>query len=274
MDDVARGLAPKQLKLFAQLEGYGALAVAFSGGVDSALLLAAAKQVLGEGVVAMTAKSPTHPARELDLAEEMAKKIGVKHIIFDTNEMEDAAFAANSPQRCYHCKRVLFSTMKAQARKVGIETIAHGVNLDDLSDFRPGIQAAKELDVAAPLVQAGLTKLNVRQLARQMGLDNWQRPAMACLATRIPYGTPIATDLLARIDTAEEILWRLGVPYCRVRHHGAIARIEVRASDLERLTRTAIRGEIVDQLRALGYEHVCLDLEGYLSGKMNRELTI
>ena len=272
MAAVSHGLAPKQEKLFAHLKRFESLGVAFSGGVDSTLLLAAAKHVLGDRAVALTARSPTHPSRELVLAEEMVKKIRIKHIIFDTHEMNDEDFTTNGPERCYHCKRVLFGAMQQAAQKVGIHTIAHGVNVDDLSDFRPGMQAAEELGIETPLVEAGLTKSNVRQLARQMGLDNWQRPAMACLATRIPYGTTILPEMLERIDAAEEILWRLGVPYCRVRHHGAIARIEVRAVDLERLAGPGIRTEVVEQLRRLGYDHVCLDLEGYLSGKMNREL--
>lgn len=259
-------------KLFNQLKGIEKLAVAFSGGVDSTLLLAAAHHVLGDGAVAMTARSATHPLRELDLAKEMAVKIGVRHIIFDTDELEDAAFTANDVQRCYHCKRELFGVMRKQAQIIGVETIAHGVNLDDLSDFRPGIKAAEEMGIIAPLVSAGLTKTDIRQLAHEMGLDNWQRPAMACLATRIPYGTPIDAVLLERIHAAEDILWRLGVSYCRVRHHGPIARIEVRVEEVERLAAPDIRRQIVDQLRGLGYDHVCLDLEGYLSGKMNRSI--
>lgn len=274
MATISHGLEPKKSKLFGQLKKFKNLAVAFSGGVDSTLLLAAAHQVLGDRVVAMTAQSPTHPAREITLASEVARKLGVRQIVFETHEMDDEDFIANGSRRCYYCKRLLFDALQKHAQKVGIASIAHGINLDDLSDFRPGIQAAEEMGIEAPLVSAGMTKANVRQLARQMGLDNWQRPAMTCLATRIPYGTRIQSDILTRIDTAEEILWRLGVPYCRVRHHGAIARIEVRVNEIERLTCPGIRKEVVDQLRGLGYDHVCLDLEGYLSGKMNRELTV
>lgn len=272
MNRIDHDLNTKKLMLFKYLKSFQNLAVAFSGGVDSTLLLAAAHHVLGSRAVAMTARSPTHPARELALATEMATQLGVRHIVFDTHEMADADFTANGAQRCYHCKRVLFGALKRHAKEAGINALAHGVNQDDLSDFRPGLKAAEEMGVLAPLVTAGLTKVEIRQLARQMGLGNWERPAMACLATRIAYGTEIKPELLARIDAAEEILWRLGVPYCRVRHHGPIARIEVLSDDVEKLASPDMRGEIVQQFRALGYEHVTLDLEGYLSGKMNREL--
>ncbi len=265
-------LMDKKDYLYNCLKQYSSMAVAFSGGVDSTLLLAAAYQVLGNGVIAMTAQSPTHPAEELEMAVSMARKLGVRHILFQTDEMADPHFAANGPDRCYHCKKAIFSIMRLEADKEGIQILAHGVNVDDFSDFRPGLKAAKENSVAAPLSDAGLTKADIRQLAKGMGLANWDRPAMACLATRIPYGTVIQPEALDRIQRAETIVRRFGVAHCRVRHHGHLACIEVDAASMEGLIDPNRRQQIVSELRDMGYLHVCLDLEGYVTGKMNREL--
>jgi uncharacterized protein len=265
-------LLRKQMQLERGLAQYASLGVAFSGGVDSTLLLAAARQVLGEKVVALTGMSPVHPSGEKAQALEMARQLGVHHICFETRELADPHFAANPPERCYHCKIGLFNAMRRQAEALGIGTLAHGANVDDLSDFRPGFKAAKEMGIVAPLIDAGLGKAEIRQLARRMGLPNWDRPAMACLASRIPYGIPIETGLLARIDQAESALHHMGIDHCRVRHHGTLARIEVDPGQVARLAAPGLRDQVVAALRAIGYSHVCLDLEGYTSGKMNRDL--
>ncbi len=250
--------------------GYQSMGVAFSGGVDSTLLLAAAKKVLGDRVVAFTAVSDIHARGEKELAIDMAREMGVRHVMISTHELDDPDFVGNSVDRCYHCKRRLFLSMQEQAASLGIIVIAHGANLDDVSDVRPGFRAARELSVAAPLIDAGLNKADIRQLARQWGLSNWDRPSMACLATRVPYGTMIHLEMLRQIDRAETMLRNLGVGQCRVRHYGDMARIESDAAWIERMASPPLRRQIVEGLQALGYQHICLDLEGYLSGKMNR----
>ncbi|MCJ8500517.1 ATP-dependent sacrificial sulfur transferase LarE [Desulfatitalea alkaliphila] len=257
------------LELLGHCDGLG---VAFSGGVDSTLLLAAAKQVLGERVVAFTARSAIHPDSELSLSMELARQLKVEQVVFNTDELQDPLFVANGPLRCYYCKRRLFAIMARQARQVGIHALAHGANLDDAGDYRPGLQAANELGIAAPLMEAGLSKREIRTLAKKMGLPNWDKPAMACLASRVPYDTPISPALLTRIDQAESLVRDVIQGPCRVRHHGSVARIEVEPAVQSELLRPASRRRVVDALRALGYDHVCLDLEGYVAGKMNRGL--
>jgi pyridinium-3,5-biscarboxylic acid mononucleotide sulfurtransferase len=260
-------------KLHAFLRRSEPLGVAFSGGVDSTLLLAAALQVPGNEIVAFTADSAVQPSGEMDNAVALARELKVRHVVFATHEIELAQFRANSPQRCYHCKRHLLAQMQMQAEQIGIRTLAHGANIDDLSDFRPGFRAAREMGVIAPLIEAQLTKKEIRALARILGLSNWNRPAMACLATRVPYGIPIDPGMLAQIDQAESIVRQISGGHCRVRHHGDVARIETDAATVTRLARPRTRRQIVEALRALGYAHVCLDLEGYVSGKMNRGKT-
>ncbi len=262
----------KRDKLFDYLKKLNTLAVGFSGGVDSTLLVAAAKQVLGDRVIALTAQSPTHPQKELDHAKGIADALGVRHIVFPTHEMEDDAFTANGPERCYHCKKILFGGMRKVADAEGVDHLAHGANVDDMSDHRPGFRAAKEIGVTAPLIEAGLTKQDIRRLAKKMGLPNWDRPAMACLATRVPYGVKLAPEVLHRIEKAEAIVMDTGVRHCRVRHHGNLARIEIDIEENGRVMDSSARQAIIRKFRSIGYQFVCLDLEGYLSGKMNREL--
>jgi uncharacterized protein len=248
------------------------LAVAFSGGVDSTVLLAVAQQQLGEHVVAMTARSPLHSRHETEQAVKLAHKLGVRHLVFDPDVMSDADIVANGAQRCYYCKRRIFRSMAEAARKIGIDRLAHGENADDIREYRPGSKAAAESGVSAPLVEAGLNKSEIRCLARKMGLSNWDQPAMACLATRVPYGTPITETMLGRIDAAEAALRDLGVGYARVRVHGSIARIEAPAERIEYLARLPMRHAVASALRALDFQYVCLDLEGYVSGSMDRSL--
>ena len=262
----------KRDNLFDHLKKLGTLAVGFSGGVDSTLLVAAAKQVLGDRVIAMTAQSPTHPQKELDHARRIADTLGVRHIVFPTHEMEDDAFTANGPERCYHCKKILFGAMRKVADSEGMEHLAHGANVDDMSDHRPGFRAAEELGVSAPLIEAGMTKQDIRRLAEQMGLPNWDRPAMACLASRVPYGVKLAPDILKKIEQAEALVLDTGVRHCRVRHHGNLARIEIDMEENGRVIDNSVRQNLIRQFKSIGYQFVCLDLEGYLTGKMNREL--
>lgn len=257
-------------RLLEILRGYSSLAVAFSGGVDSSLLLAAARSELKERVVALTAESEVHPTGEKQMAIDLARRLDVRHLVFRSGELDDPIFLSNPVDRCYHCKKMLIRAMRDQMVTLGVTVLAHGVNVDDMSDFRPGMRAAVEMGVVAPLLEAGLTKADIRTLSKHLGLPNWNRPAMACLATRIPYGMPIDRKILRQIDQAEILLHQLGVEHCRVRHHGDLARIEVEAARITQLARPRIRKRLIDGMRALGYHHVCLDLEGYATGKMNR----
>ncbi len=266
-------IATKEARLLEVIGRYDRLGVAFSGGVDSTVLLAAAQRVLGGKVYALTAVSEIQPSGEKDLAVDLAGQLGVRHILFESNEIDDPQFLTNPPDRCYHCKKGLLKTMLAKAGELGIETVAHGANLDDLSDYRPGFKAAQEVGIVAPLIEAEMDKSQIRQLARLWNLSNWDRPAMACLATRIPYGTPITIEVLHRIDRAEQFLRQLGIRYCRVRSHDGLARIEVGPDEIERLTSPQTRQQIVDAFHNLGYLHISIDLEGYISGKMNAGIT-
>ena len=249
------------------------LAVAFSGGVDSALLLAAAVAALGPRVVALTADSPLHPARETRTAVDIGGRLQVRHIVVRTEEMEQADFRANTRERCYICKKLIFGRLMAEAAALGFAHMAHGVNQDDLSDYRPGLRAAEEMAVMAPLVDAGLAKAEIRRLARALGLPNWDRPAMACLASRIPYDTPLSHALLSRVEAAENLLDDLGLRGGRVRCHGDVARIELAGEgDMARVLAPEVRQRLVRGLKAAGFVYVALDLEGYRQGSLNAPL--
>lgn len=254
------------------LKSYQKLAVALSGGVDSALLLAQAHDVLGDRLIAVTARSPIHPEQDIADAVSLCGNLGVVHQIIDTNELNQADFLANTPQRCYVCKITVFGQLKKIVSEMGIEYLVHGANADDLSDYRPGLHAAIELGVGAPLVDAGLTKHEIRLLAKARGLKVWNKPAMACLATRVPYGKPITSRVIEQVKQAEMVLDRAGIRGCRVRHHGDVARIEVPLDQLARSINDPLRGRLVVKLRALGFDHVCVDLEGYVRGSMNRTI--
>ncbi len=254
------------------LASLDSLLVAFSGGVDSAFLLVMARQVLGEKVVGATASSIIHPVRETAEAKDFARKRGISHIVFPSEELSVSGFVANSPDRCYLCKKSLFEKLFEIAREKGIKHVAHGANLDDLADYRPGFRAAKEAGVIAPLIDAQLGKEEIRFLSKEMGLSTWDRPAMPCLATRFPYGSPITEENLKMVEDAESFLVEQGFKVVRVRHHGSLARIEVGRSEMENIMNEGLGKAIVEEFRTIGFEHVALDLEGYVSGSLNRSI--
>jgi pyridinium-3,5-biscarboxylic acid mononucleotide sulfurtransferase len=246
--------------------------VAFSGGVDSTFLLQVAASALGENVVALTTKSPTAADDDLNLAVALAREFGVRHTVVDANELEIPGYAENPSNRCYFCKSNLYEICAAEASKLGIEHIADGANVDDLGDYRPGLVAAGERWIRHPLVEAGLTKQDIRDLSRRLGLPTWDKPSSPCLSSRFPYGTPITLDGLRRVSEGERLLHDLGFRECRVRFHDTIARIEVAAGEIARLADPAVRAEVVRQFKALGFLYVTLDLQGFRSGSLNEGL--
>ncbi len=254
------------------LRSLGSVAIAFSGGTDSAFLLSVASSVLGERAVAVTVRSSTFPAREFQEAVSLAEQIGTHQIIIDTNELEIEGFAQNPPNRCYHCKKALFSKIKHTAEELGIPNVADGSNLDDLNDYRPGMRALQELGAISPLKQAGMTKADIRALSREMGLPTWNKPAFACLASRFPYGQPITKEKLLRVERAEQFLLDHGFTQFRVRCHEDVARIEVPAEDRARFLDLAFAKEVYAAFQSFGFAYVSLDLLGYRMGSMNETL--
>lgn len=265
-------LQDKKTRLARGLRAFDRLAVALSGGVDSALLLVEAHAVLGNRLIAVTARSPIHPQQEVADAARICTSLGVAHFIVDSDEIHLADFLANTPERCYICKKNVFGQLLSVIRAKGYFHLAHGANVDDLGDYRPGLKAARELGVVAPLIDAGFTKDDIRRAARQRGLFVWDKPPMACIATRFPYGTTISIAAVEQVKRAEQVLAAAGLVGCRVRHHGDVARIEVSVDQLSTLVAEPLRCRIVDQFRNIGFLHVSLDLEGYVSGSMNRSL--
>jgi len=265
-------LQEKKRHLESILRDMGSLLVAYSGGVDSAFLAVEAARELGDRALAVTAVSPAMPEREIKEASELARLWGMRHLVIDTDEMSDANYVANGPRRCYYCKIELYSRLRPIAQAQGIGWIANGANLDDLGDYRPGLKAANEHGVRSPLVEARLYKSEIRDLSQELGLPTWDKPALACLSSRVPYGTPIVLEDLKRIDQAEEFLRSLGLRQVRVRHHDKIARIEVSPEEIGLLAQEQIRQQVVDRFRALGYLYVTLDLAGYRTGSLNEVL--
>jgi uncharacterized protein len=265
-------LAEKRDQLLSILKGYGSLLVAFSGGVDSSFLLAMAREGLNTNVLAVTAASPVYPEREIREACDFAATLGVEHLVLQSKIMLQTDFTVNPKDRCYICKKSLIEDLLKIAGRRGIRHVAHGANIDDLNDYRPGFTAAQEMGIKAPMMDAKLSKNDIRRLSHQMNLVTWNKPAMACLASRIPYGTIITEKNLKMVDQAEKVLSGLGFIGCRVRIHGKAARIEVGSDDIERIIHQKTRSAIVKELREIGFAHVAVDLEGYRQGSLNRAL--
>ena len=246
--------------------------VAFSGGVDSTFLLRMARDVLGSNVLAVIASSATYPASEQQEALRIAEDLKVKYKVIHTKELDDPNFRNNPPERCYFCKKELFSRLKEIAADENIPHVCDGSNFEDTFDFRPGFKAAQELDVRSPLREARLGKNEIRVLSKKLGLSTWDKPAMACLSSRFPYFTSIDNESLRQIDSAEEYLRTKGLSQLRVRHHGQVARIEIDPSDFSVIMEKKIREEIVENLKKIGYQYVTLDLTGYRTGSMNEPI--
>lgn len=238
--------------------------VAYSGGVDSTLLAVLAREALEDKCLAVTAVSPIHSAQEVKAARALARKFGIKHLVIRSRELNDPAFKSNPVLRCYLCKKMLFEQVISLAKHWGINTVIDGSNAEDLKAYRPGLKALKELKIKSPLAEAGFTKNEIRQMAKQKGIAVWNAPANACLATRIPYGTAITPRILKQVERSEQSLRQLGFSQCRVRHHGDLARLEILPSEFEKALKS--KDKIIGFLRRAGYKFIALDLAGYQSG--------
>ncbi len=259
----------KQQELLARLRQCESLLVAYSGGVDSAYLAWAAHAALGESALAVTAISPSFSAFDREQAERCAKHGGFRHEFIHTQELANPLYVANNADRCYHCKTELFEQMDRMAAERGFAAVAYGINADDTHDFRPGHRAAAEHRVLAPLLDAELTKGEIRALAHAAGLPVWDRPASACLSSRVPYGTPVTAETLGRIEQGEAVLREMGFRQFRVRHHGELARIEIAPEEMARALDPKLFAALAARIKATGYTYVTLDLEGYRQGSLN-----
>jgi uncharacterized protein len=267
-------LTEKQSRLFALLKPMTRVIVAFSGGADSAYLAWAATQTLGSGALAVTADSPSFPRSHKRDSEDFTAQFGIVHEFIDTNEFDNPDYIRNHSDRCFHCKDELFTRLEQFGRERGIAHIVYGVNVDDLGDFRPGQSAAKQHKVAAPLADANLTKTEIRELSRLAGLPTWDRPASACLSSRIPYGTPVTIQNVKTVETGEEELKALGFRQFRVRFHGEVVRIEIAPNEMERALTLDMTRNLTAIFKKLGFQYVTLDLEGYRQGSLNEVLPL
>ena len=265
-------LQKKQEKLFSILRELGPVLVAYSGGTDSAYLAWAASRVLGDNAVAITADSPSIPESHKRDAAEYARTLGFRHEFIPTYEFENPDYVRNDPDRCYHCKDELFTRLEEVARERGVPHIIYGVNRDDLGDYRPGQQAAKRHQVKAPLVEAGLSKAEIRELSRQARLPFWNRPAAACLSSRIPYGTSVTSEKVKTVEKGEEAVRAMGFRQFRVRYHGELVRLEFAPEELERALNVEMAAKLTAIFKPLGFHYVTLDLEGYRQGSLNEVL--
>jgi uncharacterized protein len=265
-------LQHKRERLDALLRETGGCVIGFSGGVDSTFLLAVAVEALGPRVLAVTATSETYPERELREAEELARRLGARHRVIASEELDLPGFSENPTNRCYFCKQELFGKLVEIAREEDLPRVLDGNNADDRGDYRPGRDAARELGVRSPLDEVGLSKEEIRALSKAMGLPTWDKPAFACLSSRFPYGVPITREKLTKVGAAEEALRELGLRVLRVRHHGDVARLELGPAEFERAA-GELRAEVVRRVKAAGYAYVALDLQGYRTGAMNEVLT-
>jgi uncharacterized protein len=267
-------LARKQALLEAQLRRAGRVIVAFSGGVDSSYLAWAAQRALGDGALAVTAVSASYPASHRAMAERIVAEFGLRHRFVETRELDNPDYRANRPDRCYHCKSELFSVLDGVVSELGFDAVAYGVNQDDTGDFRPGHRAALEHAVLSPLLDAALSKAEIRALSRAAGLPTAELPASACLSSRLPYGTEVTPERLRQVEEGEAALHALGFRQVRLRHHGPLARVEVDPAELPRALEPAMAARIAAAIRPLGFRYVCLDLEGYRTGALNEVLVL
>ena len=263
----------KEALLFSSLAEYPSIIVALSGGTDSAFLAWAAQQTVGQRALSVTALSPSFSAHDRAMTEKFVSKLGVRHEFIETREMDNPAYRANASDRCYFCKDELFSALDELAHARGLAAVAYGVNADDTLDFRPGHRAATEHQVLAPLLDAGLRKAEIRMLSQRAGLPTWDRPASACLASRLPYGTEVTPERLALVERGEAALRELGFRQFRVRLHDQLARVEIAPEEMSRAFSPQVAAAIADRLKAAGFTYVSLDLEGYRQGSLNESLS-